>query len=316
MSGVVASAPVAVFLLVGLVVVAVLVGTAARRRDLSPAAGRARRHGLTTGGVAVTLGVTAAVAVGLGGSAAPWTPGVSLVLAPLVFGCVHAAVLGLGEHLWPRPRGDVRTAVATRRTLPAGSRWLLRALGAVTLLVVVTCAVGWTTAGGDGRSLTVALETPVGLDGAVGPSTTGPYPGVVFVLPALIGTASLLLLTALALRAALQRSAVPGGQDDELTLRHASVHRVLRGSTVALLALLAGLWVVGGAALHTAGQDTVVGVDGLMVVIEGSRGLRVAGTTGILGGAGAAAAALALHLLPAPRLRTPTAPGPVVPVQA
>ncbi|CCG02970.1 hypothetical protein [Blastococcus saxobsidens] len=309
MTGVLAVGPVAVFVLVGVVVLVVLAATAVRRRQLAPAVADARRYGLSTNGLSVALGGVAGVAVALGDLAGRLGSGVSIALAPLVFGVVHTAVLGVGEKLWPRPRGAVRTAGLTPRRFPSSVRWLRTIYGSVVLVVVATCAAGWSTAGADGRSFTTTPPSPPGLDVVVGPSTTGPYPGDVFALPALIGTGLLVLLTWLTVQAALNRSAVPADEASERTLRGASIHRVLRGSTSALLLLLAGLWFVAGAALHTAAQDTLVGIEGATYVIEGGPGLEVIGVAAMIAGGFAAVAALVLLLLPAPRLR-PAPPAP------
>ncbi len=124
-----------------------------------------------------------------------------------------------------------------------------------------------------------------------------------FALPALVGTLLLVLLTWLTVRAALNRPAVPTDTTTEAVLRTASVHRVLRGATAALLLLLAGLWSVAGAALRIAGQDTVVGVDNVTYVVDGPPGLVAVGTVAMLSGTLAGLAALVLLLLPAARLQ-------------
>ncbi len=316
MSGMLATAPVALFLLAGAVLLVLLGATAARRRQLAPAAAGARRHALTAQGTAVVVAVAAGAATAWGGAGVPWAPGTSLLLAPLVSGIVHTVVLGIGESTWPRPRGDVRTAALRPRTLPPGSRRWRRGFVVATGLVVLTCAVGWSTAADDGRSLITTHAAPAGLEGVVGSSTTGPYPGAAYALPALVGTGVLVLLTWLTLRTAMRRPAVPGGPADENTLRAASVHRVLRAATSALLVLLAGLWFVGGSALLGAGQDVVVGVDDVTYVLEGARIARVVGIAGMVGGTVAGLLALTLLLLPAPRLRPSTPVRPADPVPA
>lgn len=308
------SAPVVLVLLVALVVGAGLVVTAVRRRELAPAVADARRYGAAAGGIAVLAGVAAAVAVGLADPAAPLGPGVSAALAPLVFAVVHTAVLGVGESAWPRPRGALRTASLTPRRFPDRlRRWqvvlLLAAAG-----VVLAALTGWSTAAPDGRTVT---GSPVVLPGglaSLGPPRAGPYPGSVFAVPVLIGTAVLLVVVALAVRTALVRAAVPGGGAAEAVLRAASVHRVLRGAVAGLLVELGGLLAFGALAVRSIAHGTSFGTGtGAQVVGEQPVVLALAGAVAVLG-AVVALAGLAALLVPAPRLRPagPAAPPPSV----
>ena len=315
MSGLFTTVPVAVFLVVAVALSAWLAVTAVRRRQLAPVVADARRHGLSTSVLALGAGLVAGVAMVFADTAELLGSGVGFALAPLAFGLVHTAVLGVGEQLWPRPRGVVRRASLVPRRFPSSVRWLRNACSAVAGLVVATCVAGWVTAGPDGRSITTVPQSPPGMDGLVGPSTSGPYPGFVFALPALIGTALVMLLTGLTVQAAMTRPAVPADTTTETVLRSASVHRVLRGSTAALLLLLGGLWFVAGTTLRVAGQETVVGVDDMRYVIDGSLGFEVVGSTAMILGAVAASAAFVLLLLPAARLQqAPPSPQTSAPV--
>ena len=115
----------------------------------------------------------------------------------------------------------------------------------------------------------------------------------------------------------MTRPAVPADATSEAVLRTASVHRVLRGCTSALLMLLGGLWSTAGTTLRIAGQDTAVGVDDMTYVIDGPPGLEGVGSVVVAAGVVAASAALVLLLLPAARLQQapPTAQTPA-PVRA
>ncbi|MCO7221271.1 hypothetical protein, partial [Klenkia sp. PcliD-1-E] len=128
MAGPLSSAPVVLVLLAGLVVVVGLAVTAVSRRQLDPVVADARRHGAGTGGLAVLVGLAAAVAVGLTDPAARLGSGVSAALTPLVFSAAHTTVLWVGESAWPRPRGAVRTASLVRRRFPAEARRARRVL--------------------------------------------------------------------------------------------------------------------------------------------------------------------------------------------
>lgn len=316
-SGLSAAIPAVVVMVVASALVVKLAATAVRQRQLAPAVARARRHGPSASVVALAAGLVAGVAMVFADAAALVGSGVALALAPLAFGLVHTVVLGAGERLWPRPRGVVRTASLIPRHFPSSLRWLRTACSATAVLVVVTCVTGWVTAGPDGRSITVVPQPPPGVDGLVGPTTAGPYPGAVFALPALGGTALMVLLTWLTVRAAMTRPAVPTDTTSEAVLRAASVHRVLRGSTAALLLLLGGLWFVAGTTLRIAGQNMVVGVDGVSYTIDGPPGLDVLGSTVTVLGAVAGLTALVLLLVPAARLqRTHPAPPGSAPVDA
>ncbi|SDG25756.1 hypothetical protein SAMN05660324_2140 [Klenkia brasiliensis] len=312
MGGLFSSAPVALVLLVGLTVGAGLAATAVRRRQLDPAVADARRHGTGAGGLAVLAGLAAAVAVGLTDPAARLGSGVSAALTPLAFAAVHTGVLWVGESAWPRPRGAVRTASLLPRRFPAEARRVRRLLVGAAVGLVAVAAAGWATSAPGGRAVAGPVTAlPDGL-GAVGPSVAGPYPGPVFAVPALAGTAVVLVLVVLALRTALARPAVPGPA--EAVLRAASVHRVLRGAAAGLLVELGGLLVVGCLALRSIARGAEVAVDTRVLDVGGDPVLQVLATAGAALGGSTVLAGLALLLLPAPRLRpappTPSGPPP------
>ncbi len=176
----------------------------------------------------------------------------------------------------------------------------------------MVAVLGWTTASADGRSVAGPVtELPDGL-GSVGPSVAGPYPGSVFAVPVLVGTAVLLVLVALALRTALARAAVPGDEAAEAVLRAASVHRVLRGAAAGLLVELGGLLGTGCLALRSIAHGTDAGVDGRSFHVGGNAVLEVAATAGAAVGGLLVLGGLLLLVLPAPRLRPapPAASGP------
>lgn len=309
MGGLFSSAPVVLVLLVALTVGAGLAATAVRRRQLDPLVADARRHGAGAGGLAVLAGVAAAAAVALTDPAARLGSGVSAVLVPLVFAAVHTGVLWVGESAWPRPRGAVRTASLVRRRFPAEGRRVRRVLAGAAGGAGVVAVLGWATAASDGRSVAGPVTVlPDGL-GSVGPSVAGPYPGSVFAVPALVGTAVVLVLVALALRTALARAAVPGDEAAEAVLRAASVHRVLRCAASGLLVELGGLLAFGCLALRSVAHGTEVGVDDRVLEVGGSPVLEVAATVGAAVGGLLVLVGLLLLVLPAPRLR-PTPPTP------
>ncbi|WP_091560106.1 hypothetical protein [Klenkia taihuensis] len=309
MSGLFSSVPVVLVALVGLTVGAGLVTTAVRRRQLAAVVADARRHGTGAGGLAVLAGVAAAAAVGLTDTAAGLGSGVSAALVPLVFAAVHTGVLWVGESAWPRQRGAVRTASLVRRRFPAAALRVRRVLVGAATGVVLVAAVGWATAAADGRTLAGPVTVlPDGL-GPAGPAVVGPYPGSVFAVPVLAGTAVVLLLVALALRTALVRPAVPGDDGAEAVLRAASVHRVLRGAAAGLLVELGALLVVVGGAVRSVATATEVGIGDGVLSVGGHPALVVLGTVGALAGGLAVLAGLLLLVLPAPRLR-PAPPAP------
>jgi hypothetical protein len=282
--------------------VVVLAVTAVRSRDLPRSVAAARRYGTTTGAVAVVSGVVAAALTAVLGPLEQLGSGVTALAVPAVYATTHTLVLLAGEAGWPRPRGPVRSADLTARTAAQVSspRWR-RLLWSAAAAVALVCVLGWVTADADGRSVTVGPRGPLP-EGATS-STASPYPGAVFAVPALVAAALLVVLVVLGLRLVASRPAVDGAaRGDEAVLRRASAHRLLRGACTGLLATAGGMLAFGGAALHSAAQPVLGGVQGDVALSGGSPVLSATGSSCLVLGVLLVVAALVVAHLPAPRL--------------
>jgi hypothetical protein len=246
-------------LLVLLLLVSLVAGAAALlmrqfARGEDSAAARARRHAARTSATAVVVGLFAAVAAAFAVlfpapmASAVGRPGVAAMMLPLAFGVAHTGVILVGELTWPRPGGVVRRArLAHRGLLHAIPVWLLRTAIVTLITGIVVIAVGAVTADRYGRSITVHAGNGLA-EGAA-----SPYVGTGYGLPALVGLACLVALTTAALWVVANRPAVVtdhAGVED--ALRRASAQRVLRGSTVAAMVLVAGLMISSGLAVRSA----------------------------------------------------------------
>lgn len=302
MAGLALALPAVLVLVAGAVLVAVLAATAARGDRLLGTVAAARRHGTATGAAAVVCGLGAAVAVGASDLLRPLGSGVPELAVPLAFAVVHTAVVLAGEATWPRPRGAVRRAALTPRA-PAGvaPRRLHRLLLAAAATTAGAAAVGWATADGSGRAVSVLTRDEAGQ--VVGGAGAGPYPGVVFALPALVGTALVVVLVELGLRLVAQRAAVAGADPaDERALRRASAHRLLRGACAGQLALLGGLLAFGGTAVRSAASPTAYAVGDVAHTASGPAGVAALGLGTAPVGVLCVLAGLVVLLLPAPRV--------------
>jgi len=314
MGGIVLSLPLLLTVVTGVVLVVVLAATATRSERLIGTVSAARRHGTASGALAVAVGLAGAWAAPRAARSLDLASGVGLLAVPFVFALAHTAVVLAGELTWPRPRGAVRSAALTARApstvAPRGMHRLFRASA---LLVAVVCALGWLTADPSGRRIS---STAVGPDG--GPAwggSSGPYPGSVFAVPALVGLAALVLATELGLRLVASRPAVAGADPAaEAVLRRASAHRLVRGASAGALATAGGLLVFGGGAVRGLYSGSWGGVVGQEQLWGHEPALVAVGTGASALGLGCGLAALVVLCLPAPRVRpdpAAVAPEPV-----
>ncbi|ACZ31370.1 hypothetical protein Xcel_2354 [Xylanimonas cellulosilytica DSM 15894] len=228
-----------------------------RTDDGGTLARAARRHELLVSTLAVLAAAVAAVA--LLAQPVRWpgwapAPGVLQALTPFSIAGVFALVRALGELTWPRPRGEVRSAPLTRRTIwSLGGARLKGVLVTGSLLIAGLVATG-ITADATGRAFTTP-PVPLPDGGAVGGSS-GPYPGWPYGLPMLFGLAIVAVTTWLALTAITRRrplAGVPAAHDD--AVRRTSSDRLLAAVQLCLgLALAATAWMA-GTAIATHGRS-------------------------------------------------------------
>jgi hypothetical protein len=281
-------------LLVGGAVVLLVVAASARPdHSLTHELASARRHGVTTSVVAVSVMLLALALTPTGVTVAGLDGTRLAAVLPLAGSAAALLVLLVGEVTWPRPRGATRTALVHDRSvaLLLQGRWAAVAGTAVALLVATT-VTGGLLAHEDGRSLHTEVRAEDGtLLEAHGAS---PFPGWEYALPQLVVLGAALTLLAMVLRAATHRSTVVTADlDTDRLLRRASAARAYR--TLAFGTLV------------TAGVDLVVAGSAARRVFAGWADQVALGV--LLLGVGCAAAALVVALVPAPRLpRTPATP--------
>ncbi|MDO8150936.1 hypothetical protein [Isoptericola sp. b408] len=232
-------------------------------------------------------------------------PGLLQALTPCAVAATFAAVRGVGELTWPRPRGEVRSAPLRRRTA--------RTLGGARLRLMVMTAgclaatlVGFgLTADPTGRAFPTG---PVALaDGGTLSGATGPYPGWPYGGPLLVAVLITLGVTGLALATIVRRPplhGVPGHHDD--AVRATSTARLLGAVQLCLGVTLGGVLAVGGMALRNAGSS-------LLLNGASPHGLVAVGTAlALAGGAILLASVVAGLVTVAPR----QAPDPATPADA
>lgn len=243
---------------VGIVAAAVVVWFAVHRRRgdapsarLMPVLHAARRRAL----VAVLFAATVFLAGALAGIAMPDLLGQLFAVAPLIAG---AAGMLLYSATPPRlvllrddePRAAQLVPRSALSAVPV--RWAVFFLVAVAILVFVVLFCGM-TAGADeqGRSRTIRFETE---DVA---SSSSPYPGWFYGIPALIALAVLSVCTLVALQRISATPAFPQRSDAPLDRlwRRRSVEVILKLGVGAVLFSLGGIAVTAGLAMGNAVID-------------------------------------------------------------
>ena len=248
---------------VPLTLVGVLVTVLARsgrrsRPENTPAATlvAARRHeniaaALGLLGGLVVAGALVAVA-GNGARLVPGPPGLLAALGPSAGALVHLVVHAAGEGTWPRPAGAVRSAVLRRRTVREIAGRRLNLVLATSALLAVALVLFMLTADETGRAVPLLITSEAAAAGIVG-GASGPYPGVPYALPMLLGLALVLVATAWVLHLVARRPAVTGTlPDDDLGLRRTSARRVLGGVQLFVGGGAAAVLLVAGLALRNA----------------------------------------------------------------
>jgi hypothetical protein len=190
--------------------------------------------------------------------------GVPLALTPGLAAAVGIAVVALTPSLRVRS-GATRSASLERRgTWTIGSRWayLRPALAAVALVGVLL--VTGLTAGSDDAGLPRAFT----VRGALGTSTASPYPGWFYAAP-LLGVTLLLLLTAtLAMRRVATLPALEStGPEGDREWRRTATSTISLLATTGLLGYLAGVLLVAGSAIQSAGYGTGLAVAGAVLLV-------------------------------------------------
>jgi hypothetical protein len=268
------------------VVVLVVHLVAALRGGPAPAAPAvalaARRHETFVSVVAVLASAGATVAflmlpsLPLSPAGGPRSAGYALgaATAPYVGAVVLCLVRAVGERTWPRPRGAVRTAPLTRRTVVRTGGWRLVVLVATLGTGFVAVLLYGATATPDGQRV---AHTVVQHDGLVTWGARGPYPGWYYGGPIAVGLAAVAVAALLALRILTRRPPLPlvTAEHDDAVRRLAAARllagaQLWAGAGVGLMMLFAAL-ALGGTPVAAAGS----GLAGATVLI-GS--MVVAGT--------------------------------------
>lgn len=243
-----------------------------RRRTVAPSteAARALRHATLPAATAAAVLLLGLLAVATwivlyepyGSSFRP--DGRALACMPLAAALAFLLVHAVGELTYPRPTGDVRTAVLSTRTAQdVAPRRLRRATYVWAAGLGLLLLVGTLTASGPRH-----LDRWV--DGWL--SRGGPYPGTWYAVPLTIGTVVMLLVTWGVLHLIATRPAVNGVDPAwDHALRCSTGARVLRGVQLALAITLGGMlvvtmWGVQGAAreMPTLGPHTASPVLGMV----------------------------------------------------
>lgn len=292
--GLVLVVPLLVLLLAGGVVLVVVAASARPDHSLTHEIASARRHGVTTSVVAVTVMLLTLALTPTGVTVAGLDGARLAAVLPLAGSAAALLVLLVGELTWPRPRGATRTALVHDRSvaLLLRGRWAAIAGTAVALLVATTVS-GGLLAHEDGRSLRTEVRAEDGT--LLEAHGSGPFPGWEYAVPQLVALGAALVLVVMVLRAATHRSAVVTADlDTDRLLRRASAARAYR--TLAFGTLV------------TAGIDLVVAGSAARRVFTGWQDQMALGV--LLLGVVCAAGALVVALVPAPRLSRPLATPP------
>ncbi|MFD6179137.1 MULTISPECIES: hypothetical protein [unclassified Isoptericola] len=292
-AGVLVAALVAVALPAVLVALVLWLVTRRSSDDGGPARA-ARRHELLVSSVA--LGAAVVCAVVLLAQPVVWpqwapAPGLLQAVAPFSVALVFCAVRAVGERTWPRPRGEVRSAPLTRRTVGSlGGARLKAVLATAGAFAVVLVACGL-TADGSGRAFPTGPVTMAG--GGVLTGSSGPYPGWPYGAAMLLGLAATLAATWATLRAIVRRPplhGVPAAHDD--AVRATSATRLLGAVQLCLGVGLGVTLAMGGSAVRSGGEN-------LLLNGTPDHGLVALGTTVTVLGLAAAVASIVVGLLAA-----------------
>lgn len=219
---------------------------------IAPVIAAARRRAV----IAVAFALVVFLTVAIAGLTVPGLLGWPLAVAPLV-----AAAAGMLLYAATPPR-DValsadqpRTATLSPRSWRTSSprRWLLAGveIGAVFVAVVVFCGLTAST-DDQGRSRTIRFES------ALAASTSSPYPGWFYGIPALIGLAALVAATIIALQriGAVAAFPDPDDADADAQWRRQSASVILKLAVGATLFSLGGTAMIAGGAMSNAVLDT------------------------------------------------------------
>lgn len=184
------------------------------------------------------LAAAAAVATARAGNLADrWAaaPAVEMVMAPVVFGLVHALVIVSGEVVARRRLGQLRQAPLVRPGgLALADGWVLRLGGVGLLLLLGTVVAGAALADADGE--TFGHGNPGAYPLAVSHLTVGVFPGPRYGVTLLLA-AALLVVAAVGAVWSVARRPARGAAEVDRWMRRLAVHRVLRGCAAAMLLL-------------------------------------------------------------------------------
>lgn len=283
--------------------VVVLVASLGRSpQPAAPAVARAARRHESLVSVAAAV-VSVAATVGLlslpvmplsrGDGLRTSTFAIGSATSPYLGAVVFCLVRALGERTWPRPRGAVRTAPLTRRTVRQTGGWRLVVLAGTVgagLLAVLVCGA---TATPDGQR--VASPVVEGADGSVTWGSAGPYPGWHYGVPVAIGLAAVALAALLALRVLTRRPPLPlVAPAHDAEVRRVAAARLLAGAQlwtgigVGFLLLFAALAL--RSADHPAGAATAGVLGGALLLGSMAVAATAVRTTGPRPAAGRGAA--------------------------
>ena len=240
----------------------------------------ARRHETRTSAAAAASSVCAALAVA-NPTVVSWGPSGLLVgLAPLVAALMFGVARTVGESRWPRPAGEVRTALLVRRSLRDQGGWRLPVLLGTAAVLGVALVVFGITAADDGRSVerTAARVGDAGLEA----HSAGTYPGWVLGGPALVVLLLAVLAALIALRAITRRPPIgllSVAQDD--AIRRTSAARLLAGAQAWTGLAATGYLALAAGALLSAGwaEAGVTCIAVAVVVFVGSLVIAAAALT-------------------------------------
>lgn len=148
--------------------------------------------------------------------------------APYLGAVVLCLVRAVGERTWPRPRGAVRTAPLSRRTLASTGGWRLVVLAATVGTGLLAVLLYGATATPDGQRVARAVVERGDL---VAWGAAGPYPGWHYGGPIAAGLAAVAVAALLSLRVVTRRPPlplVPPEHDD--AVRRLAAARLLAGA--------------------------------------------------------------------------------------